>query len=32
MALVDNAVRAKTSAPPGLDAPTMAQAFLRTIA
>jgi long-chain acyl-CoA synthetase len=32
MALVDDAVRAKTIAPPGLDAPTMAQAFLRTIA
>ena len=32
MALVDDAVRAKTVAPPGLAAPTMAQAFLRTIA
>ena len=32
MALVDDAVRAKTIAPPGLAAPTMAQAFLRTIA
>ena len=32
MALVDDAVRAKTITPPGLAAPTMAQAFLRTIA
>lgn len=32
MALVDDAARAKTIAPPGLAAPTMAQAFLRTIA
>ncbi len=32
MALVDDAVQAKTAEPPGLGAPTMAQAFLRTIA
>ena len=31
-AVVDDAVQAKTGAPPGLDAPTMAKAFMRTIA